>query len=301
MNNTYHTPVLLKEAIQFLNPLPGLSFIDCTLGDGGHALELLKAGSRVLGMDVYERSLERARERIKNEGFLENITLVNANFKDLGQVARDNGFEQVNGILFDLGYSSFQLEEQDLGLSFQTDALLDMRLDHTLNVTAADLLNSLSKKQLEEVISEYGGERLAKRFAKEIVKFRKVKKFQTSGQLAKLLEDVAPSGYEKGRIHPATRTFQALRIAVNVEIDNLKQALPQAARLLLPGGRMVIISFHSLEDRVAKSFGRSGVQPRVLEVTKKPVTPTAEEVRQNVRARSAKMRVYEKVQENDHM
>jgi len=287
---------MLKEAISNLRPLPGRSFIDCTLGDGGHALELLKLGSRVLGIDVYEKSLERACERIKNVGLDESFIAVKANFRDLEKIAIDNGFGQVNGVLFDLGYSSPQLEIEKLGLSFQKDAPLDMRLDDSLSVTAEDLLNTLTEKQLAGMMRELGGEKMSNKFAKAIVKFRKLEKLHTSKQLADLIKGVAPSGYEKGRIHPATRTFQALRIAVNDEIDNLKKALPQAARLLLPGGRMVVISFHSLEDRVVKRFDRSGAQPRVIKVIKKPLTPTREEVQVNVRARSAKMRVYERLQ-----
>ncbi len=301
MNHSYHTPVMLNEALEFLKPLPGLSFIDCTLGDGGHAIELLKAGSKVLGMDVNAKSLEKASTKIKNEGLSGRFVAVQANFKDLENIANNAGFNEVNGVLFDLGYSSTQLEDESLGLSFLQDGLLDMRLDSSLSVTAADLLNTLSEKQLTFIIGEYGGERLAKRFAKKIIEFRELKKFQTSKQLAQVLENAAPSGYEKGRIHPATRTFQALRIAVNDEIDNLRKALPQAARLLLPGGRMVAISFHSLEDRVVKQFGRHGVQPRMVELTKKPLTPSPEEVQKNVRARSAKMRIYERSTDENNM
>jgi len=286
---------MLKEAISNLRPLPGLSFIDCTLGDGGHALELLKLGCRVLGIDVYEKSLERAWERIRAEGLVDNFVVFKGNFKDLEKIAIDNGFGQVNGVLFDLGYSSPQLEEEKLGLSFLKDEPLDMRLDKNLSVTATDLLNTLTEKQLTKMIGELSGEKMSKRFAKEIVKFRKLEKLHTSKQLADLIKGVTSSGYERGRIHPATRTFQALRIAVNDEIDNLKKALPQAARLLLPGGRMVVISFHSLEDRVVKRFDRPGAQPRVMGITKKPITPSSAEVQENVRARSAKMRVYERV------
>jgi 16S rRNA (cytosine1402-N4)-methyltransferase len=249
----------------------------------------------VLGIDVYEKSLARARERIKTEGLSHNFVAVKANFRDLEKVARENGFAKVNGVLFDLGYSSPQLEDEKLGLSFQKDESLDMRLDKSLSVTAADLLNTLTEKQLATMMSELGGERMSNRFAREIVRFRKLEKLHTSKQLADLINGVAPSGYERGRINPATRTFQALRIAVNDEIDNLKKALPQAARLLLPGGRMVIISFHSLEDRAVKRFDRPGAQPRVTKVVKKPLTPTSEEVQENVRARSAKMRVYERM------
>ena len=304
MKNNYHKPVMLDEALHYLQPLPGLRYIDCTLGDGGHTLELLRQGGEVLGIDAFPDALERSSQRIKDEGFDDKFTGAVGNFKDLQEIAEKNGFEQVNGIIFDLGFSSYELEHGGIGLSFQKDEPLDMRMDKTLGVTAADLLNTLPEKQLAKIIREYGGEKMANKFAKEIIKFRNLKKFQTTSQLKEVIESVAPSGYEKGRINPATRTFQALRIAVNDEIDNLKKALPQAARLLLPGGRMIVISFHSLEDKVAKDFSRFNAQPSATEatteVTKKPLVPTAREVDQNVRSRSAKMRIYEKAQKKNH-
>jgi len=298
MNNNYHKPVMLDEALHYIQPLPGLRYIDCTLGDGGHTLEILRKGGEVLGIDAFPDALERAKQRIKDEGFESKFTGIVGNFKDLHKLAEQSGSNQVNGIIFDLGYSSFELEQSGIGLSFQKEEPLDMRMDKTLGVTAADLLNTLPEKQLAKIIREYGGENMANRFAKEIVNFRNLKKFQTTTQLKELLESAAPSGYERGRINPATRTFQALRIAVNDEIENMKEALPQAARLLLPGGRMIVISFHSLEDKVAKDFGRGNAQPSatsVSEVTKKPLVPTAREVGENPRSRSAKMRIYEKV------
>jgi 16S rRNA (cytosine1402-N4)-methyltransferase len=288
----YHQPVMQEEATSYLRPAADKRFIDATLGDGGHTITLLKKGAEVLGLDVYEPAVKRAKERIKNEGLEENFKGVVGNFKDIGETARKEGFEQVDGIIFDLGYSSFQLGE-DLGISFEGKQPLDMRLDPNLGVTAADLLNTLPEKEIAKMIANYGGERLAKRFAKEIVKFRSLKKFQTTKQLSDLLESVAPLNYEKGRIRPATRTFQALRIVVNDEIENLKIALPEAAHLLLPGGRMVIISFHSLEDKVAKDLGH-GVQPELKSLVKKPLTPDKKEIEDNPRSRSAKMRIYER-------
>ncbi|MFC1756071.1 16S rRNA (cytosine(1402)-N(4))-methyltransferase RsmH [Patescibacteria group bacterium] len=297
MKNNYHKPVMLNEALHYLQPLPDLRYIDCTLGDGGHTLELLRQGSEVLGIDAFPNALERAKKRIKEEGLRDKFSGVVGNFKDLQEIAEREGFSDVNGILFDLGYSSYELDEGGIGLTFQKDEPLDMRMDKDLGVTAADLLNTLPEKQLAKIIRDYGGENMANRFAKEIVKFRNLKKFQTTKELKEVIESAAPSGYERGRINPATRTFQALRIAVNDEIENLKKALPQAARLLLPGGRMIVISFHSLEDKATKKFGRLDVQPSAFaldEVTKKPLVPTAREVDENIRSRSAKMRVYEK-------
>ncbi len=288
----FHTPVLKAEVIKYLQPAPGKKFIDATLGDGGHAIELLNAGSEVLGIDYYRGSVDRAKERIKSLGLDSKFQGRRGNFKHIEKIAQEAGFGKVDGILFDLGFSSTQLEDE-IGLSFQNDAPLDMRLDKDLGVTAADLLNALPESQLVRIFKEYSDEKYAKRFAGEIVEHRKLEKLQTTKQLAELLSSAAPPGYERGRIHPATRVFQALRIAVNDEIENLKFALPRAAHLLLPGGRMVIISFHSLEDKVAKNFGHS-VQPDLKELTKKPIVPTEKEVERNIRSRSAKMRIYEK-------
>jgi len=288
----YHVPVLLDEVLAYFLPSEGKRYIDATLGDGGHALELLKSGAGVLGIDYHEESLKRAEKRVEKEGMSSNFIGILGNFKNIDQIAKENGFGQVNGVLFDLGYSSSELDE-DVGLSFQQEAPLDMRLDKSLGVTASDLINALPESRLAKIFWEYSDERYAKRFAREIVKYRKLEKLQTTKQLADLICSVVPPGYERGRIHPATRVFQALRIAVNDEIENVKIALPRAAHLLLPGGRMLVISFHSLEDKVAKTFGHS-VQPKFKELTKKPLVPTDDEVRVNVRSRSARMRVFEK-------
>jgi len=292
--SNYHRPVMLEEVLEYFQPTVGKKFVDCTLGDGGHTIELLKNGSQVLGIDYSGESLDRANTRISETENFDNFIGVNGNFKDLERIAEENDFTQVNGVLFDLGYSSYQLENGQLGLSFQKDEFLDMRLDKSLGVPAADLINGLGEREIQRVLSEYGGERFAKKIAKAIVENRRLKKLQTTKELSDLIVNVTPSGYEKGRIHPATRTFQALRIAVNDELSNLEQSLPRAARLLLPGGRMIVISFHSLEDKLAKNFG-SNVQPKVTELTKKPLSPSLGEVKRNDRARSAKMRVYERL------
>lgn len=295
MAESYHVPVLVNESLEALKIVAGGKYIDCTLGDGGHTLEILKKGGKVLGIDLDEGSLARAKERIAGAGFEESFTPAQGNFKDIENIAKELGFNEVNGIIYDLGYSSTQLLESNLGISFTKEQPLDMRLDKSLQVTAADLVNALPEKELENLFREYGEERLAKRFALAIVEHRGLKKFESTKDLADVIVDSAPPGYDNNRLHPATRVFQALRIAVNDELENLKLSLPRAARLLLPGGRMVIISFHSLEDRIAKQFG-SGVQPvKVTEVTKKPITALEEETRANVRARSARMRILEKL------
>ncbi|KKS76678.1 MAG: Ribosomal RNA small subunit methyltransferase H, partial [candidate division WWE3 bacterium GW2011_GWA2_42_9] len=229
-------------------------------------------------------------------GLSEKFTGATGNFKDIEELAKANGFEAVSGILFDLGYSTFELEEGNIGLSFLEDQPLDMRLDSTLGVTAGDLVNALPEERLADIMFNYSDERMSRRFAKAVVEARKLKKIQTTRQLAEIIKSAAPSDYERGRINPATRTFQALRIAVNNELENLENSLPRAARLLLPGGRIVVISFHSLEDGIAKQFGL-GAQPKLSKVVKKPLMPTEEEINENPRARSAKMRVFEKCAE----
>ncbi len=299
---TYHQPVLLNEVNKFLDVTEGMKIIDCTLGDGGHTVEFLKKGAFVLGIDYDSNSLETALERISSLGLSDRFTGVSGNFKDIFALATANGFVNVDGILYDLGYSSSQLENTERGISFLSDSPLDMRIDQNMGVTAADLVNTLSEKQLAQLFREYGEEHLAKRFSETIVRGRSLKKIQTTKQLADLLVSEASSGYDSGKSHPAMRVFQALRIVVNDELGNLKNSLPQAVQLLkLPGGRMAIISFHSLEDREVKNFGHEFARPNELEsksfylesLVKKPITPSEDEIKVNRRSRSAKMRVFE--------
>lgn len=296
MKTNYHQPVLLVEVLEALKIVEGGKYIDCTLGDGGHTLEILKAGGLVLGIDLDDKSVVRANERINEEGFSEKFVGVQGNFENIENLAKENGFSRVNGIVYDLGYSSSQLEDSDMGLSFDKTQPLDMRLDKNLGVTAADLVNALSEKELTKIFREYGEEKYAKSFSQAIVQARDLKKLESTKDLVDVIVDAAPPGYDNGRLHPATRVFQSLRIAVNSELQDLELSLPRAARLLLPGGRMVVISFHSLEDRIAKQFG-SGVQPVSL-VSKKPIGPSEEEISLNPRARSAKMRVFEQDDQN---
>lgn len=290
----YHKPVLLNEVLENLKVEKSKKYVDATLGDGGHTLEILKRGGQVLSLEINEEALIRAENRVKGAGLEANFKGALGNFKNIQALAEQHGFEHVNGVLFDLGYSSFELDDGGMGLSFLKDEPLDMRLDKSLGVTAADLVNMLPEDQLARIIFGYSDERFAKKFAGAIVRSRSLKKIQTTRELADLLKSEASPGYEHGRIHPATRTFQALRIAVNDEVANLETALPRAARLLLPGGRMLVISFHSLEDTTTKQFGRSA-RPSVFEITKKPITPSEEEIATNSRSRSAKLRVFERV------
>ncbi len=293
-NMAYHIPVMVREVIELLMIKPDGIYIDCTLGEGGHTLEILRRGGNVLGIDVDENTIKRAKERIKTEGLGEKFTFLKGNFRDLNQLAQQVGISQADGILYDLGYSSYQLGVEELGISFLQDQALDMRLDKSLGVTAADLVNALGEKELARIFYEFSDEKYSKRFAKAIVQHRNLKKFQTTTELSDLIASVAPLNYEHGRIHPATRVFQALRIAVNSEIDNLRESLPRAEKLLLPGGRMAVISFHSLEDKTVKDFGRSA-RPNLNLVTEKPLVPSQSETEENIRSRSAKLRVFEKV------
>ena len=290
----YHEPVLLREAIENLKVKEGGKYIDATLGDAGHALEILRGGGKVLGIEINEEALERAEKRVERENLSQNFIGVSGNFKNIEEIANSNGFNEVRGILYDLGYSSFELDNGGFGLSFQKDEPLDMRLDKSLGVTAEDLVNSLGEKELSNLIFSYSDERMARKFARAIVRARNLKKIQTTAELAEILKSASSPGYERGRIHPATRTFQALRIVVNDEITNLEKSLPRAARLLLPGSVIVLITFHSLEDKVAKDFGRSA-RSSVKEVFEKPVTASYKELDLNPRSRSAKLRVFEKI------
>ena len=297
----YHTSVLLEEALDFLRVRAGGRYIDCTLGDGGHAVEMLRLGARVLGMDINEVALARATQRVEDLGLSSLFVGVCGSFADVEAIANRFGFGRADGILYDLGTSSFQLLDGGLGLSFKKDEPLDMRLDKNLSVTAADLVNALSEAQLKKLFTDFGEERYAGKFAKAICARRSLKKFNSAKDLAELVAEEASPGYEKGRIHPATRVFLALRIAVNDELANLFISLPRAARLLapperelsLPGGRMVIITFHSLEDRLVKEFGRGSRLQKIAA----GVLPQRDEVTRNVRARSAKMHVFERMNE----
>ncbi len=290
----YHTPVMVEEVIKYLHPDRGKNYIDATLGDGGHTINLLEKGAAVLGIDYNEESLNRASQRIQELGLAKNFTAVLGNFKNIENLAKEADFDEVNGIVFDLGFSSTELAG-DLGLSFSQDQPLDMRIDENLGVTAADLVNTLPEKSLTRIFREYANERYARRFANAIIKARNLQKLQTTKQLAELLESAAPPDYERGRIHPATRVFQALRIVVNDEIENLRTALPRAARLLLPGGRLVVISFHSLEDKIVKNID-DYAQPVLKDISGGALTPSETEIKKNPRSRSAKLRAFKKVE-----
>lgn len=281
----YHIPVLLKEAVEHLKVKKGGKYIDCTLGDGGHTLEILKLGGEVLAIDRDIDSIKRAEERIKTS---EKVKIVNDNYKNISQIAKSNNFFPVDGILYDLGVSTNQLKDMDRGFSFESDAPLDMRMDKTLNVTAGDLVNGLYEKELSDVIYRFGGEGFANRIARAIVKARKENPIVSCRDLAKVVERAIP--LNRGKIHKATKTFQALRIAVNNELEDFSISLSQAVSLLIPGGKLVVISFHCLEDEIVDMK-----RPELKEIETGVIVPSHGEVEVNNRARSAKMRVYSKV------
>lgn len=301
-----HVPVLLDEVLTYLNPRSGGTYIDATVGAGGHTAGILERSGpdgQVLGLDQDPNALDIAAERLS--AFGDRVTLVRRNFRYLKDVAEEQNFTIVDGILLDLGYSSLQIDDMGRGFSFRADAPLDMRLDPDAPTTAADLVNHLPETELADVIYEFGEERHSRKIARAIVEHRPL---TTARELGDLIEDVLG---RRGRIHPATRTFQALRIAVNDELGALEDVLPQTIDLLRPGGRVAVISFHSLEDRIVKHFFKREAQdcicpPHILVcecghtatvdvITRSPVTATEEEVNQNPRARSAKLRVAERL------
>lgn len=288
--NEYHVPALLQETIEALNVKPEKKYLDATLGGGGHTEEILKKGGRVLGIDCDPEAIENE----KLQGKIQNLTLIRANFKDLKEIAEKNSFNKVAGILFDLGVSSHQLETDDRGFSFNTDARLDMRMDPSLQVSAYDLVNGLNEGELDELFKKYAEEYRSRAIARALVRTRAVKPIRTCNQLAEIIVRARGKSGKFERTHPATRIFQALRMAVNDELNNLRQALPRAVELLEDQGRLVILSFHSLEDRLVKNFFKEEEKRgHLIILTKKPIRPGKVEIATNPRARSAKLRAAE--------
>lgn len=293
-----HIPVLLNEVLQYLVPKPGENFIDCTAGEGGHALAILKMiapSGRVLGIDRDADMVERLREKAERLDVSERLIINHGNFTDVSEIAEVHKFNRVRGVLFDFGMSSWQLEESGVGFSFQNIEPLDMRFDRTKDTeTAATILNSWPEESIRRVIDEFGEERYARRIAREVVMSRKKGRIMTTDQLVSIISRAVP--HKQQGIHFATRTFQALRIAVNSELENLEKGISEAINLLPSGGRIAAVSFHSLEDRRVKNIFREGSSGGFLKViTKKPVVSSSEEIRGNPRARSAKLRAAEKI------
>ena len=302
-----HTPVMVSETLRALAVQPGGRYIDCTVGGGGHAITILdhsSPGGQLLGIDADPKAIELAQERLQH--YRDSTLLVNENFVNLQSICIKYDFFPVHGILFDLGLSSLQLNGNGRGFSFQYDAPLDMRLNPQQKVTAADIVNTSSEKGLAQLIKTYGEESYSHRIASRIVKERPI---TTTLQLARLIEKAV--GGRRGKLHPATKTFQALRIAVNHELEYLEAALRQAIDLLGFEGRLVVISYHSLEDRIVKQFMQReargcicppeiptcvcGHVPRLRLIHKKVITPSVMEIELNPRSRSAKLRVAEHI------
>jgi 16S rRNA (cytosine1402-N4)-methyltransferase len=324
-----HTPVLLAETLDGLQVRQGGAYIDGTLGGGGHTAALLAAGAgRVLGIDRDPAALEAAAARLESDR--ERLALAHGDFRDIGAIAHEHGFAEVAGVLLDIGVSSHQLDAAERGFSFNMDAPLDMRMDPTSGRTAAELVNELPEDELADVIYQYGEERASRRIARRIAERRRTAPITTTVELADLVKRAV--GGKDTRIHPATRTFQALRIAVNDELAALQEALPAATELLAPGGRLAVITFHSLEDRIAKQFMQRETAicllpprtfaeacphliekgagprpciyigardcdyaPRLSPVTSKPITASQAEITTNPRSRSAKLRIAERL------
>ena len=292
-----HIPVMLEEVIENLKPKTGGIYVDGTLGLGGHAKEILKRigpQGRLIGIERDSKSLSNARENLGS--FLEQCQLVQSNFRDINQVLDSLKIHKVDGILLDLGISSYQLDDPQRGFGFKTNGPLDMRMNQDEQKSAADLVNESSQEELIKVIKEFGEERYAKRIAQTIVRERRMSPIKTTQELRQIILKSVPGHYAKYRIDPATRTFQALRIAVNRELDALKEVVAKSVECLNVGGRLCVISFHSLEDRIVKQSIRDLKHQGKLErIVKKPLRPNAKELFKNPRARSARLRVAERI------
>ncbi len=288
-----HVPVLLNEAVSALGLVPGENVVDCTVGAGGHAAALLERNApdgKLLGFDLDEAALETARRNLDRFG--SRAMLVRESYRNVGRVLLTLSFGPIQAALLDLGYSSIEIDDPARGFSFRFDGPLDMRYDAGQDLSAASIVNGWNEDDIARIIAEYGEERFARRIAQAIVRARRHEKILGTFQLVDIVANAVPAAYRRGRLHFATRTFQALRIATNDELGNLKAALPDLLAALAPGGRLAVISFHSLEDRIVKRFFREEERKgNVASVTKRPVVAGDEEVAANPRARSAKLRV----------
>ena len=298
-----HIPVLINEVAEALQVTPEGRYVDCTLGEGGHTATILERGGRVLGIDIDPKAIEIAHNKLGSYGNM--VILINKSFEDLESICSSAGFNPAGGILFDLGMSSNQISDPHRGFSFNSEGPLKMCFDPYQELTAETIVNDYPEDEIAKIIKSYGEEPKSKAIAKAIVKNRPI---NTTTELAALISRVV--GY-RGRIHPATRTFQAIRIAVNRELERIKSALKQAVNILAASGRLVVISFHSLEDRLVKEYFRResqncicppqtpmcicNHQARIKLITKRVITPSDAEVRANPLSRSAKMRVAERI------
>ena len=306
-----HTSVLLEETIENLRIKPDGIYLDGTLGGGGHSYRIaskLGEGGRLIGIDQDEAAIEAAGARLKP--YEDKVTLIRDNYRNAKRVLKDIGIEQVDGILLDLGVSSFQLDNAERGFSYKYDTKLDMRMDQRQTTTAADIVNGYSETELYHVIRDYGEEQFAKNIAKHIAAVRKDKPVRTTGELNEIIKAAIPAKMRAAGGHPSKRTFQAIRIECNKELEVLKESLEDLVQLLRPGGRICIITFHSLEDRIVKTAFRRYENPCTCPpdfpvcvcgqvskgkvITRKPILPSGEEIENNKRSKSAKLRVFEK-------
>lgn len=303
---------MLNECISALNIRDGLTYIDCTTGGGGHSYEIAKAlgaSGRLICIDRDADAICAAKERLAP--FSEKITFVHENYSSLGNIISELGIENIGGVLMDLGCSSYQLDTPERGFSYMNDAPLDMRMDTSSSLTAYSVVNDYSEEDLAKIIFEYGEERFARRIAQRIVRERQSKPIETTASLADIIKAAIPAAAREGGHHPAKRTFQAIRIEVNGELDAIAPAIRAASDALVPGGRIAVISFQSLEDRIVKQTYADlatgctcpkdfpvcvcGKKPKIKIITKKPCLPSADELEYNPRSRSAKLRVAEKL------
>lgn len=306
-----HISVLYTECMQALNIKKDGIYVDGTIGGGGHSFGIcsqLSEKGTLIGIDRDMQALDAARARLKE--FKNKKVFVNDNYSNIKEISRNLGLSGIDGALLDIGVSSFQLDEVQRGFSYMNDAPLDMRMDTGNSFSAFDVVNSYSESELERIIHEYGEERWAKRIAKFIVNARKNREISRTGELVEIIKAAVPKGARREGPHPAKRTFQAIRIEVNAELEHLKTAVEDFCDLLNPGGRLAIISFHSLEDRIVKEYFQKRLNPctcpkefpvcvcgkvsDMVKVTTKPILPTEDEVDKNPRARSAKLRIIEK-------
>ncbi|RNB54001.1 16S rRNA (cytosine(1402)-N(4))-methyltransferase RsmH [Brevibacillus gelatini] len=308
----HHVTVLRDEAVDGLNIRPGGIYVDCTLGGAGHSSLIasrLTEGGRLIAIDQDDWAHDNARERLAP--YMDKVTLVKSNFRHLKEIVKDLGLTGVDGVLFDLGVSSPQLDEGERGFSYNADAPLDMRMDQQATLSAYDIVNEWDEEELARIIWLYGEEKFSRRIARQIVQQRKKQPIRTTGELVELIKEGIPAAARRTGGHPAKRTFQAIRIAVNDELDAFKEAVTDAIDILNPGGRVSVITFHSLEDRICKQVYQDyskgctcppsfpictcGNEAIVKVITRKPILPSEEELAANPRARSAKLRVAEKL------
>ena len=307
-----HVSVLLEETIDSLNIKPNGIYVDGTLGGGGHSLEIcrrLGEGGRLIGIDQDMDAIAAATERLSD--YKDKVTIVHSNYQDTDSVLKELSISGVDGIVLDLGVSSYQLDNVERGFTYREDTPLDMRMDQSSNLTAKDIVNDYSEMELFRVIRDYGEDGFAKNIAKHIVATRKLKPIETTGELNEIIKAAIPAKMRQGTGHPSKKTFQAIRIELNHELEVLENSLDKMIELLNPGGRLSIITFHSLEDRIVKNIFRRNMNPCICPpgfpvctcgrkptgkiITRKPVVPSEHELEENKRAKSSKLRVFEKI------